>query len=280
MNTNISTLYNQSIYHPPIPYLVNTFICEYDMSKANINSLRSQDLISDEQYNYLCNADRMERQIYIGNMLRNDKTKTIAKQLKNGIINGKKMLFETNELHDHEILAIKNDAVFVIGRDLQYTEFGKYYKFQKKNVYTVFMKLQNLEVYYYDRFVNGALDINIDVKGIDDSLLPLHENGIIDIICSVCSYIQRGSIKDALMYITDIHERYINRMLPIEYYREFDYRSQYPFYTRYSLFYLNNIETELTDRFINNIDINRNLLIIRDIQFIISNIYTNMNRRG
>lgn len=275
---NVSTLYNQSVYHPPIPYLVNTFIYEYDMAKANINSLRSQDLITDEKYNYLYNADRMTRQIEIGNMIRNDKT--LAKKLKNGIINGKKMLFEANEIHDWDVLTIKNDAVFVIGRELSHTEFGDYCKFQKKNVYTIFMKLQNLEIYYYDRFINGKLDITIDVKGIDESLLPLHENGIIDVICSICSFIQRGSIKDALVYITDIYEKYINRALPIEYYREFDYRSQYPFYTRYSLFYLNHIEPELSGKFINNVDINRNLLIIRDIQFIISNIYTNSMRRG
>ena len=64
-----SKLYNEIVYRPQIPYAVNTFIYEYDLSKANISSLRAQNIIDDDTYRRLYNSDRMTRQIEIENMV-------------------------------------------------------------------------------------------------------------------------------------------------------------------------------------------------------------------
>lgn len=269
-----SGLYNEIVYKPQIQYATNTFIYEYDMSKANISSLRAQNIIDDATYYRLYNADRMTRQITVGNMIRNNKE--IGKAKDRGIIEAKKMLFDANDIQDWEVLTIKNDAVFIIGRELLHTSFGEYYRFNCKNVYTIFLKLCDLEIYYYDRFLNNQLSIDIDVKGINDERLPLHEDGILGLICEICASIQRDDISQTLSYLTTVYDQYIQRQLPVEYYREFNNQSKYAFQSKYSLFYMDKI----FPYFVPSLDINRNLLILRDLLNIVSNIYISDYRRS
>lgn len=267
-----SILYQQVNLKPQMPYLINTFIREYDMSKANISVLRSANMINDATYQYLYYSDRMVRQTAVGNMIRDNKE--VAKVLKRGILDAKRHLFEANQIEDWEVLSIKNDAVFVVGKQLLHTQFGDYYKFAEKNVYTIFLKLEELEVYYYDQFINGELFTSIDVKGINDEMLPLHQNGMIDLICEICYKLQREKIEDTLSYISKIYDDYINLRLPVDYYRNFDYKSKYMFTAKFSAFFMDTLPQE----YLPYIDINRNLLILRDLMFIISNIYSNQKK--
>ena len=126
-------LYNKMNYTTDISYLTNVFINEYDISKANINVLYSKRLIDSETYDWLYNAERMTRQVYVGKL---QKDKMIAAELKAGIIEAKKMLFESNMVNDYEVLSIKNDAVFIINRTLEYTKFGLI-EFKLKNRYWI-----------------------------------------------------------------------------------------------------------------------------------------------
>lgn len=267
-----STLYQLVNLKPNVPYIINTFIREYDMSKANINVLKSSGAIDESKYQYLCQADRMVRQTAVGNMIRENKE--IAKILKRGIHDAKRQLFEANDIEDWEVLSIKNDAVFVIGKELTQTQFGDYYKFTNKNTYTVFLRLEDLEIYYYDQFINGQLSISIDVKGINDSLLPFHQFGMIDLICDVCYKLQRENIEDTLSYVAEMYDAYVNRRLPIDYYRNFDNKSKYSFISRFSVFLMDTVPLE----YLPYVDINRNLLILRDLMSIVSHIYSNQKR--
>ena len=115
-------LYDNINYTSGISYLDNTFIYEYDISKANINVLYSKKAIDKDTYDYLYNANRDTRQVYIGKLQKENKE--IATILKAGIIEAKKWLFEANNIHDYEVLSIKNDAVFIINRVLNYTQFS------------------------------------------------------------------------------------------------------------------------------------------------------------
>ena len=129
-------------YLAEISYLPNTLIYEYDISKANINVLYSKGVIDKKTYDYLYNAERMTRQVYVGKLQRD---KAIVDILKAGIIEAKKILFEANDIKDYEVLSIKNDAVFIINRNLINTKFGLI-NFVNKNQYTSFYKIKNLEM--------------------------------------------------------------------------------------------------------------------------------------
>lgn len=268
-----SNLYSKTLLKPQIPYVVNKFIYEYDLSKANISSLRQQNIIDDELYQKLYSADRMYRQVYVGNMIRDDKE--IGKLIKKGIIEAKKQFFDINNIEDWEILSIKNDAIFVIGRQMN-GSISQFYNFRLANTYTIFMQLVDLELYYYDRFgPDGQLDINIDIKGINDDLLPLHENGIMQIIVDTCIDIQRNTARESISKLSKLYMDYINRRLPLEYYREFDYNSKYTVVSKFSVFKFDYI----TKDHLPYIDINRNLSIIRSLLWIMTNLYNEEQSR-
>ena len=266
-------IYQKINYLSPIKYLINTYIREYDLSKANINSLLYTKQIDQSMYNKLFNMNKNDREVYIGLMIQKDRS--IYHSIQKGIIYAKKLLIESNNLDEYDILSIKNDAVFVISKDLKYTSFGLF-DFKVKNIYTVYMKLQDLEIYYYDTLNSNDDIINIDVKGIDDDKLSLHINGILDVICEICFRLQRDNIENTLRYISDIYNKYIHRELPKEYYREFDANSKYMIYSMTHQF----VMEDIVDFMISSIDINRNLLILRDLLYIVSDIYNKTIKLG
>lgn len=261
------SLYNQMNYKSPYPYIINTFINEYDIKAANINALLSEGMIDRDEYNRYMSMPKKHREIEIGLLSRKDSS--VYKTIKKGIIHAKKQLFESNNIDDTKVLSIKNDAVFVMGDPLEYTVFGNY-EFKLKNTYNVFLRLDNLEIYYGILPDSGL--INIDVKGISDSKLPLHQYGILTVISTVCDLLYRYNHKEAIKYCVDTCRRYLNKQLPYDYYREFDSRSMYRICTRYQSFYFDTIDEEL----FKYVDLNRNLIIFRHILYILSTIHPNM----
>lgn len=65
-------LYEKTLYKANIQYLVDVPIFEYDISKANISVLSDKGIISENQYQYLFNLPKLERNIAIGNMCGSD----------------------------------------------------------------------------------------------------------------------------------------------------------------------------------------------------------------
>lgn len=264
----ISTLWRSKNYKSSIKYLINTYIREYDLSKANINALLYTGRINREEYNRLYSLNKKDREVLVGLMIKEDNT--IYKSISDGIEEARKRLFVSNQIEDHEVLSIRNDAVFVQGRLLQYTSF-KDFVFVMKNEYTMYLKLQELEIFYSDTInINtGELVTNIDIKGMSEYNMSLHSNGLLGLICDTCYRLQREKIESTMSWIIDIYEKFIKRELPKEYYRTFDHNSGYNIPTFIRSAYLFDID----DSMISVVDINRNLLILRDIVSIISDIY-------
>lgn len=215
-------LANRVNYTADISYLNNVFIYEYDISKANINVLYSKGLIDKDTYDYLYNAERMTRQVYVGKLIKEDKD--LYKQLAAGIIEAKQMFFKANGIEDRDVLSIKNDAVFLIGKQAQVTEFGLI-KFVQKHVYTSFYKLSGLEIYYF--YNNITKQEYIDVKGIGEAKLKLHEPYFLDILKDIFFGIQVHGPLVTMRILKECYNDYITLKLPIECYREFNVTSAF-----------------------------------------------------
>lgn len=227
-------------------------------------------VISKEYYDFLYSADRMTRQIEIGYLLRNNFE--LNKVLSDGIMNFRRRLFEDNDLSDSDILAIKNDAVFVMKRRLKILEFG-IVKFVEKNKYSTFIKLGRIEIFFRSNIVDGTSDI--DVKGISDKKLEQHKNGILSIIATLLMYLESGDISSAVNYISDMYLMYINRKLPVDCYRNFDSDSLFYIKTGYNAYCVDRI-TYVSP----SLDISYNLNMMRQLYGIAVNIYFNKyNRR-
>lgn len=228
-------------YRSDIGFIFSNYIREYDIQKANISILYSYGAIDKNTYKRLYDAPRELRQIEIGWMLRNNPD--LYTILSNGIKAAKEELFRSNNLTETDILSIKNDAVFVIGKSLSITRFGLI-KFVNKNTYTSYMLLGGVEVYYkkvaiarimsddnVNLFANTGLPFDdesiVEVKGIGDKNLELHRPFLLDFIIFIFECIEHGEYEHAVSSVKDFYQDYIELKLHIGYYREFNAQSLY-----------------------------------------------------
>lgn len=253
----ISKLYEKTNYISGLKFIFSNYIREYDLSKANINVLYSKGAIDTSLYNKLMVASREERQTTIGLLELEDRN--ITKIKADGIVEAKKMLFEANDIQDSDVLSIKNDAVFIIGRSLKHTKFGDYIDFKLKNTFMDFVYLNGIEVYYgYDRITGEE---NIQTKGLGKKGY-LHKDFMIDFIIYIISEIESGNITSAVSSYTDFFNDYTTGKLDIGYYREFNSASMYSIINSpYKVFHADNDEYTKTKV----ININYNLNVLREL---------------
>lgn len=261
-------LYKNINYTSEIKYLTNTFIYEVDIQKANINVLYSKGIINKDTYDFLYNTERMRRQIYVGKLQKDPK---VSKILKQGILEAKQLLFQANNIQDYEVLSIKNDAVFLIGRLPSIRQFDLI-NFVHKNTYTGFYKVLNYEFYYYYNSINS--NEYLHVKGLGDESLNKHIDYFYSFLKDLFYTIQCNGVEIALRLLKDYYNQYILLQLPIGHYRRFSPISDYHF----------NIITDIGDGFSienaqddqkSSLDISNNLKIIIELNKILNNMYFN-----
>lgn len=259
MNQN-SLLYENMNYLSTYPFIINNYIREYDLSAANINALYTNGYFDKSTYDLFKSYDKKKREVEIGLLIKRDSR--VYEIISSGIIDAKKLLFESNNIQDNEVLTIKNDAVFIISKELVNTVFGNY-EFKCKNLYNTYLKILDLEIYYRDSL--NSDDIFFDIKGISDDKLYLH-TAMVSLISEVCYRVQRYDKHDNIKFIMNIYENFLYRRLPIEYYRNLDSFSKYTIINNIGIYSLDNISNDM----INIISIDRNLSILRELIWIIS----------
>lgn len=255
-----SLLYENMNYLSTYPFIINNYIREYDLSAANINALYTNGYFDKSAYDLFKSYDKKKREVEIGLLIKRDSR--VYEIISSGIINAKKLLFESNNIQDNEVLTIKNDAVFIISKELVNTVFGNY-EFKCKNLYNTYLRILDLEIYYRDSL--NSDDIFFDIKGISDDKLYLH-TAMVSLISEVCYRVQRYDKSDNIRFIMNIYENFLHRRLPIEYYRNLDSFSKYTIINNIGIYSLDNISNDM----INIISIDRNLSILRELIWIIS----------
>lgn len=214
LKRTFSELYKKTYWTTPLT-LVQNRIYEYDIRSANLTMLRRSGKIKESTLAMLDELDKQSREEAVGKMIRQNKK--FYKIISRGIYEAREMLFRMNQLQDYEVLSIKNDAVFVIGRKLKYTQFGDI-EFRVKNQYAIFQQVEKTEIYYDRRHQT------IDVKGVNDAVVEHedHQNGIIQFFKQVSEYLvydQRQALRE---YLIDFSQQYKSKQLNHEYYREFN----------------------------------------------------------
>lgn len=268
----MSELWKSVNYTADIDYLIGSFVREYDIAKANINILLWKGLISIEQYNFLYNADRMTRQITIGKMRASNPD--LGKALDDGVLEVKKLFFESNNIQDYEVLAIKNDAVYIINKIPMITKFDNV-EFVCKNVYTSYLRINRIQyLYYFDTMTKKEV---LDIKGIGEQQVALHQNFFYEFLLELLNVSTVDSIETVLLLIQAFSQKYVNLDLEIGYYREFNPSSCYRI--RGGLHYMNLLADHLPEKDKGCVDISYNYSILRELYKIFSQIYFNKNRR-
>lgn len=255
----MSSVITNVSYFTPSRYISGRIV-EYDIRSANISMLRRFNKISEDYYLYLLNLPKMDREIEIGLMIRNNKS--LYDTIKDGIAFYKKKLIEENNIDDSKIVRIANDAVYVnTPMDLKITKFDNIIEFKQKKIYNVAMKLNSVIIFSSLR-LNG--DIDMDIIGLGKNYI-YHQNYMASIIGNIIYMIERCNLSEAFNYINEFTNKYLNLELDKEYYREFNPQSL--FAIKGSPYKISNC----TD--IKSIDIEYNLLILRELYSILVQIY-------
>lgn len=180
------------------------------MKSANISLSKYYNLLPDSKINEIAKMNKHDRNVYVGIL---QKDKKFAKDLSNAFKSMRKEFFYANKLSDDNVLSIKKDAIFVIGKRCKHLFFGDSVKFEEKNVYTSFHRLNNLEFYY------SASSKKIDVKGINDDSLPDHKY-FLNILKRLFQLLDEDRHDDYIKFLRQFVLDYRNRNLSYEYYKE------------------------------------------------------------
>lgn len=264
-------LWHRANYIVDQDYISNTYIYEYDLRAANISVLRAFEKINNDIYTKYLSMPKHLREYNIGMLIKEEKefynTSTIYDTIKKGIEEAKQQLFELNGLQDSQIVRIASDAVYVsdsIDKILPHTvvKIGKgSVEFKVNGPWNTMIKFP-MNVIVFMGYTPDE-DYNVSVKGIDDTVLNLHEP-FLGFICKILFYMEHYSKKDTLIVYKDFYNRYINKELPIEYYREFNSGS---------CFRLQNSDVGtrfLDDQYMSYVDISYNNYILRTLYCIIT----------
>lgn len=221
------TLWQQANYTKRIDYVFEYSIVEYDIRKANISVLHSMGKLDDSTYQSLMRADRMSRQVFIGNLIASDES--IYPALAEGITNARRNLFDQLSIEDADVLHIVNDAVFIIrpiyksnppeirvNEDVVFTLRGKY------NSYYNLVPTKNIHMYATS--VNSEYETMI--RGIGESL-DLHDRFFFSVLKEISSTEIDKGVRAAYGLAKSYFRKMANRELSYEYYRRFDSLSMF-----------------------------------------------------
>lgn len=195
---------------------------EYDMKMANVSLCGYYNLLPAGRIEELQNLSSNERKIKFGLLCRKDNELNSA--VSNAFRLGRRLFAEANNITDEEIVAVKKDAI-ITTKKCNNTVFtndnGRELKFICKHKYTTIMQLnKGIDLYaYYDELHDT---IKLDVDGIDNKTLPIHEDGILKFLKHVIILIETDQKVSLLRYIKDMYDKYRKRELPLVYYRTFD----------------------------------------------------------
>ena len=220
-------IWQHASFTAPVNFILDARIVEYDIEKANISVLLDSGVISEQQYNMYYAMDKMEREIAIGKLQLKDKK--VTDMLKLGITKARKHLCERLNLDYTNVLSIKNDAIFIIssGFDLglDVIQVSPHVRFRRKGVFRSYYKLARKE-FFYD-FNPITRQHIIDIKGLGDYAIGLQNDFMIAELCNLFYTALSNSPRVALIELTKFYNSYMNKELPIEFYRRLDSNCRY-----------------------------------------------------
>lgn len=211
----VSDLYKRTNYlNKEIEFIFGNDIHEYDIKSAGFNIIKKFKFLPDEQIQWLEGLERHSRHVAIGKLEKS--VPDLTKNLKRGFTACRKKLMLENDIVDNDILSIKKDAIFIVGRALQNTKFDNI-EFVEKNVYESYIYLNRVEFYFNDEIC--------DCKGITDEKVALHQNYMLDIFKELGKLMRHSNHKRQLAFLKEVAVAYRNRELEHGYYRELNKRS-------------------------------------------------------
>jgi hypothetical protein len=201
--------------------LRSTVLREYDMEDAGWSIIKRRRIFKDGVIERLEGLGKHERNVAVGKLLIDNKT--ASKEFMAELARARVAFVEDNGIEDYQILAIKRDALFVVGRTALKTEVcNGAYRFKAKNRYSSFYRLdRQVELYY------SAWDDRLDVKGIAKGARESQQDFLIKDLGGLVRASERLDQAGILAVLRRYRSKYLSRDLPVETYREMGLNNAY-----------------------------------------------------
>jgi hypothetical protein len=255
----MTNIYEKARYVAPYEWLINMNIQEWDLAKANISILRSLNLISEDQYQSYLVMPKQNREVAIGCLRRDNPN--IEAGYQQGIVMARQLFFDINSIEQENVLYIDNDSITTVhswnDRRAGYIrgEINPYLNFRIKNRYTSLYRINEIDFLYFSDGTSEKYRLkNINQERIEST----HSGYFLDFLLATAYSVQRYGILDSLNMIKETYKKYVNRELPIQYYREFNSGNRYKVASTPNYIYYSDIGAD-----INTVDIYHNSSIIR-----------------
>jgi hypothetical protein len=260
---------DKQLYKAPYLYLINVWLKEYDLAKANISILYEEGVLSKTQYESFYNMPKQEREVSIGYMIRDNKD--LYKVIQEGLRKARNSFLSINHIDDSNVLYVDNDSMTIIEpkrnnvvENHYITHFGNVIEFKMKNVYSSFYRLKDVDFLY--RKDEQEEKYRVKYASIADK----HINGFLEFLLALANEAETCNVLSVLQMIRYTHSQYLKGELDIEFYKEFNSISKYRFKQNtiaYSYF------TDIPPRDIECLDISYNALLIMELYKYFSNEY-------
>lgn len=203
-------------------FITNAEIVEWDIRSGNTSIMKEYKLAP---YNTIARLEKMsksERVIAVGKIMQVNKE--FSKKLEDGFNDAVNRFIEANDLsRDIDIISIKRDAVYTINKNISTTKIGSHIDFIPKNMYHAYVYLEGKEFYFKKNWDNES----IDVKGMNDKLLPRHHNGIHQMLIQVINLLKKPDDCEAHQYMHEFVDAYKKRELDLDFYRAYNEESKF-----------------------------------------------------
>lgn len=201
-----------------ITHLINIPIREYDMKSAGYSILKKNGIFTKEEEKQLEKSKKIDRNVYIGNLLRTDKN--LSKVLMDGFKDARRLFLTLNSIKDENLLSAKKDALFIINTPVKNLKFEGY-EFELKNTFSSYYRLNEKEFYYRGK------EHSVDIKGLGGSILLDHEEYFLKDLMAFFRLAEITKRDTLLKYLKKYRSEYLRRQLPIETYREMNMENKY-----------------------------------------------------
>ena len=191
------------------PLIYGEEIVEWDIHSANTSLMRYYNLCDEKLISYIENLPKDKRVVAIGKMMRKSKDLSVA--LEKAFTDIMNEFMQANHLTKDDIISFKKDALFVRSKRIRRSKF-KDLEFLPKNHYTGVILIPGFEFYYSPQ--------KLDVKGLSDEKLPLHEDGVLAFINRVMEECKNWYMLN--VFLKDYSIAYKKRELQFNAYREFN----------------------------------------------------------
>ena len=206
---------------PSIDYFRGS-IYEYDIVMAGFSMLRKANKLTEEELLTLPNEKKENRNIYIGNLMKENPE--LIDVVDKGLLKTLNKFLQLNDIQKNQIISVKRDSIFST-KKASVIQLKGGIDFRLANKFSGFFNFpQGIEMYYTNN-INGVVN-NITIKGLSDNKKEKHQFGIINLIKELLEIIEVNNNSNTLVdKLNKIKINYLNKVYPIEYYREFNRKS-------------------------------------------------------